>query len=261
MPKNKRRDNTEEQNHDGNSNDEDSNDSKTTTNKQSKGAIVLGVYLHCQGCVETVVKSLRGFDGVEEIEPNTRDHRVIVKGNNADPIRVAERVRNKLGKHVELISPLPRKQPEKKVEKKPETPKVVETVLKINLHCEGCAKDVRRCILKMKGVQTVNVDMKKSHVMVKGSFDPQSLIAYISKKGGRHAEMVNVKNKQSKNDGEQREGDQHENSKKEKEKEKEKEREKEKEKDGKIAYPNVPPGLVYAPQLFSDENPNACSIM
>ncbi|KAI3733315.1 hypothetical protein L6452_12757 [Arctium lappa] len=234
--------------------DENSKESKTTSKKPSTGVIVLGVYLHCQGCVETVVKSLRGFDGVEEIEPNTKDHRVIVKGNKADPIRVAERVRNKSGKHVELISPVPKKQREKKlVEKKPETPKVVETVLKINMHCEGCAKDVKRCILKMQGVQTVNVDMKKSHVIVKGSFDPKNLVAYISKKGGRHAEMVNVKNKQSKNDGEQREGDQHEK--------KEKEKEKEKEKDGKNAYPNVPPELVYAPQLFSDENPNACSIM
>ncbi|PWA80286.1 hypothetical protein CTI12_AA199760 [Artemisia annua] len=39
---------------------------------------------------------------------------------------------------------------------------------------------------------------------------------------------------------------------------------KDKGKDGKnigLSYPNVPPGLVYAPQMFSDENPNACSIM
>ncbi|KAJ9554572.1 hypothetical protein OSB04_018617 [Centaurea solstitialis] len=279
--KNKARGNSEEENHqEGNSNNDENNSKESKDNKQSsnnsnnnnKGAIVLGVYLHCQGCVETVVKSLRGFEGVEEIEANTKEHRVIVKGNNADPTKVADRLRKKSGKHVELISPLPKKQPEKKQpEKKPEvTPKVVETVLKINLHCEGCAKDVKRCILKMQGVQTVNVDMKKSHVTVKGGFDPKNLVAYITKRSGRHAEIVNAKNnnnKQNKNDGdgEQREGggggDQ--NGKKEKDNNN-KEKEKEKEKDGKNAtagYPNVPPGLVYAPQLFSDENPNACSIM
>ncbi|KAI3515855.1 hypothetical protein L1887_14760 [Cichorium endivia] len=253
MGKNKQRPggNSEEQNHNESNNDgadENSDESKTkSNNKQSNGVIVLGVYLHCQGCVETVVKSLRGFDGVEEVEPNTNDHRVIVKGKTADPIRVAERVRQKSGKHVDLISPIPKKQQEKKAEKKPEQPKVVETVLKIHLHCEGCAKDVKNCLYKMQGVQTVNVDMKTSHVIVKSTCDPKDLVAYISKRAGRHAEMVNVKNqKKNKNEDEQKE--EHENPKKEKGKDK----------NTGSAYP---PGLVYAPQLFSDENPNACSIM
>ncbi|KAI3789211.1 hypothetical protein L2E82_02001 [Cichorium intybus] len=250
MGKNQQRGNSEEQNHNESNNDgahENSNESKTKSN--NNGVIVLGVYLHCQGCVETVVKSLRGFDGVEEVESNTNDHQVIVKGKTADPIRVAERVRQKSGKHVVLISPIPKKQQEKKAEKKPEPPKVVETVLKIHLHCEGCAKDVKKCLYKMQGVQTVNVDMKTSHVIVKSTCDPKDLVAYISKRAGRHSEMVNVKNqKKNKNEGEQKE--EHENPKKEKEKD---------HKGGKnTAYP---PGLVYAPQLFSDENPNACSIM
>lgn len=37
-------------------------------------------------------------------------------------------------------------------------PKVVEVVLKIYLHCEGCAKDIKSCILKMPGLlQTYNI--------------------------------------------------------------------------------------------------------
>lgn len=58
--------------------------------------------------------------GVEEVEPNTVTNRVTVKGKSADPMRVAERVRRKTGKHVDLISPIAKKQPEKKAEKKPE---------------------------------------------------------------------------------------------------------------------------------------------
>ncbi|MFS7908665.1 hypothetical protein Hanom_Chr01g00085821 [Helianthus anomalus] len=58
---------------------------------------------------------------VEEIEPNTKDNRVTVKGKAADAVKVAERVRRKTGKHVEIISPVQKKQqPEKKPEKKPE---------------------------------------------------------------------------------------------------------------------------------------------
>nr|GEV59593.1 agenet-like domain-containing protein [Tanacetum cinerariifolium] len=43
-----------------------------------------------------------------------------------------------------------KKQQEKKPQKKkPEASKVTEMVLKIHLHCEGCAKEVKYCILKM----------------------------------------------------------------------------------------------------------------
>jgi hypothetical protein len=38
-------------------------------------------------------------------------------------------------------------------------------------------------------------------------------------------------------------------------------KENDKDKNSGSPYPNVPPGLVYTPQLFSDENPNACSVM
>ncbi|CAH1420419.1 unnamed protein product [Lactuca virosa] len=264
--------NLEETNNDGT--DENSNESKAknnnNNNKQGNVVIVLGVHLHCQGCVETVVKSLRGFDGVEEIEPNTKDHRVIVKGKNADPIKVAERLRKKSGKHVDLISPIPKKQQEKKQqEKKPEAPKVVEKVLKMYLHCEGCAKEVKHCLHKMQGVQTVNIDMKASHshVIVKGSFDPNDLVAYISKRAGRHAEIVNVKNNQNKNKNEggvggdqQQKGENDHNWNGKKEKGNDHNNNNKKNTNG-FAYPQVPPELVYAQDLFSDENPNACSIM
>ncbi|KAI7749281.1 hypothetical protein M8C21_004272 [Ambrosia artemisiifolia] len=39
-------------------------------------------------CVEPAVKSLRGFDGVEEIETNTKDDRVTVKGKSIDAVRI-----------------------------------------------------------------------------------------------------------------------------------------------------------------------------
>ncbi|XP_076917142.1 heavy metal-associated isoprenylated plant protein 8-like [Bidens hawaiensis] len=241
--------NTEEPKPEENSNkadgaaDDKSNNQKSDKNNKA-GTIVLGVYLHCQGCVETLVKSLRGFEGVEEVEINAKDHRVTVKGKSADPVRVAERVKRKTGKHVDIIFPVQKKQqPEKKQEKKP------EYTLKMYIHCEGCAKDVKHCIHKMEGVQTVNVEMEKSQVTVKGTMDPKNLLEYIIKRAGRHAEIVIPKNKnKDKKDGEQKD----ENQKNEKNKDN---------KNAGSPYPNAPPGLVYAPQLFSDENPNACLIM
>lgn len=125
--------------------------------------------------------------GVEEIQIDAKNHKVTVKGKKADPTKVAERLRKKSGKHVNLISPIPPKE-EKKEEKKPEVklhkfviwlilrieniefrtplffsfffsgyfwmqaPVVIEVVLKIFLHCEGCAKEVKHCIHKMEGL-------------------------------------------------------------------------------------------------------------
>lgn len=40
--------------------------------------------------------------------------KVVVKGKNADPLKVCERVQNKSGRKVELISPLP-KPPEEEI--------------------------------------------------------------------------------------------------------------------------------------------------
>ncbi|PWA98182.1 Heavy metal-associated domain, HMA [Artemisia annua] len=99
----------------------------------------------------------------------------------------AEQVRRKLEKQVTSISPV---QIKIKQEKKPE---VTETVLKINLHCEGCANDVRRCVRKMAGVQSVEPDMNASTVTIKSTVDPEDLIARIKKKTGKNAENYKAK--------------------------------------------------------------------
>lgn len=75
--------------------------------------------------------------------------------------------------------------------------------------------------------------MEKNMVTVKGSMDPQKLVEFISKRSGRNAEIVKKTNKKATSDDIESKG-------------------------SKQTYPQE---LVYAPQLFSDENPNACSIM
>ncbi|KAL6529106.1 hypothetical protein OROHE_014850 [Orobanche hederae] len=202
------------------------------------GIIILGVNIHCEGCANDVLKCLRGFEGVEVIEIDAKNHKVNVKGKKADPIKVADRVRKKTGKHVELISPKPKKQV--KEEKKPEPePKVIEVVLKVYMHCEGCAKDVKHCIHDMKGVQTVDPEMTKNLVTVKGTMDPEKLVEFISKRCGRHATIV----KQNLISKEIKKKDDCSNH-----------------KDDNCCYLYISE-QVYAPQLFSDENPNFCSIM
>ncbi|KAG2565781.1 heavy metal-associated isoprenylated plant protein 7-like [Panicum virgatum] len=311
--------------------------------------VEMRVYMHCEGCARKVKKILRRFDGVEDVVADSKAHKVVVKGKKAaaDPMKVVERVQKKTGRKVELLSPIPPPPKEEKEEEKkkeePEPPKpeekkeppVIAVVLKVHMHCEACAEELRKRILKMKGVQSAEPDLKASEVTVKGVFEEAKLAEYVYKRTGKHAAIIKSEpvtppesagddkkakeEKKAEGGSEEKKDDSKEEKKDgkegggEKEEKKEKEKEKEggdaaagdekdkadKEKDAaaiaaanlymhypRFAFPGgyyppplPPPGYVYqpayppppvyappyhqamAPQIFSDENPNACSIV
>ncbi|PSS26981.1 Heavy metal-associated isoprenylated plant protein, partial [Actinidia chinensis var. chinensis] len=220
--------------------------SEATTKTYS--VIVLGVSMHCEGCADTVKQHLHSFDGIQQVEIDMSNHKVTVRGKIADPKMVVERLRRRTNNRVALISPVLKEKTEKEIkeEKRKEElrnkPMTVEVVLKVYMHCEGCAQDIKSRIHKMKGVLTVLTNMSTSQVTVKGAFEPHQLVEYINKKIGKHATIV------KKTPPTKKEGDN-------------KNEEQGKKMDIKDYYQMYPPGLVYAPQLFSEENPNACSIM
>ncbi|KAI9186254.1 hypothetical protein LWI28_015305 [Acer negundo] len=115
------------------------------------------------------------------------------------------------------------------------------------IHCEGCARDIKENLIRMEGVFTVELDMGKSQVRVKGVFDPPKLAEIITKRLGKHVEIV-------------------------KEEAIKKEEKKEKKKDEEenncmvINYPPPPNDQQplqndddYHYQIFSDENVNSTS--
>ncbi|GAB2289372.1 Heavy metal-associated isoprenylated plant protein 7 [Dionaea muscipula] len=262
--------------------------------------IVLRVYMHCEGCARKVKKSLKGFDGVEDVVADCKTHKVVVKGEKADPMKVLERVQRKSHRHVELVSPIPKppdaadeaKKPEEKpsvkAEEKAEEPKVITVVLQVHMHCEACAQEIKKRIERMKEVEVATPDLQNSEVTVKGTFEPANLVDYVYKRTGKHAVVV-------KQDPPPPPPSEAENKGKEEGKGVEKkgddkgEGEKKQgdgegggaaagaavEEDGKVVelkaneyyYHPAKYGLeMYAypyppPQIFSDENPNACSIM
>ncbi|KAG0480676.1 hypothetical protein HPP92_011214 [Vanilla planifolia] len=164
--------------------------------------IVLRVYMHCEGCARKVKRSLKGFEGVDEVTTDCKTHKVVVKGKKAaeDPLKVMERVQKKSGRKVELLTPLPPPKSEKKEEVKQEDkPKqeekkeelaVMFVVLKVHMHCEACAQEMKKRILKMKGVQEAEPDLKASQVTVKGIMDAAKLVEYVYKRTGKHAVVV-----------------------------------------------------------------------
>ncbi|KAL5760243.1 hypothetical protein ACOSQ2_019081 [Xanthoceras sorbifolium] len=217
---------------------------KQNQDDKDQKEIILKVHMHCEGCSTKVSDCLRGFDGVEEIKIDRANDKVIVKGEKADPVKVFQRVQKKYSRNVELLHPKPKANGEeaKKEEKKQPEPKVKVVTLKMYIHCEGCARDIKKNIVRMEGVYTVEPDTGKSQVTVKGVFDPPKLVEIIIKRMGKHVEIVKeeaakkVRNKEIEN----------------------------LDKEAKYVVYNPPPHLQqngYDCQIFSDENVNSCSIM
>ncbi|XP_023001059.1 heavy metal-associated isoprenylated plant protein 7-like [Cucurbita maxima] len=290
--------------------------------------IVLKVYMHCEGCARKVRRCLRGFEGVEDVITDCKTHKVVVKGEKADPLKVLNRIQRKSHRQVELLSPIPKppspeepkaaeeEEKEKpKPEEKKEEPPIVTVVLRVHMHCEACAQEIKKRILRMKGVDAVEPDLKGSQVSVTGAFDPPKLVEYVHKRTGKHAVIVKTDPEKKEKEGEAKEVKEEEKAGEESGKEKKgdgsgsggggggggggsgngDEKESSKEADGggdggnggdgkagvevaaeeerKVVelkkseyYTHYPQRYAmemyaYPPQIFSDENPNACSVM
>lgn len=297
--------------------------------------IILQVDMHCEGCKAKVRKALKEFKGVEGLDVSLQDQKVTIKGK-LDAKKVYETVKKKSGKRTILLYPDLKKIAEDAEKNKAEEPKKDEApppdpevmvVLKVNMHCTACAKQIRRSLLKMDGVTDVKEDFANSTVTVTGkSIDPGKLCARVKKRSGKHCEIVpppppppapkeeekkeEAKPAEEKKDEEKKEeakpaeekpaeagapaepekkeeekkeeapaeekkeekAEEKAEEKKEEEKKEEKKKEEKKEEGAEetktevkkyeyTPYRSVPEYYVYPPQLFSDENPNACSIM
>ncbi|GAB2221381.1 hypothetical protein Droror1_Dr00012557 [Drosera rotundifolia] len=265
--------------------------------------IVLRVYMHCEGCARKVKKCLRGFQGVEDVITDCKTHKVIVKGEKADPLKVLERVQRKSHRNVELLSPIPKppeaaalaeEEKKKAEEKEPvkaedDKPKVITVVLKVHMHCEACAQEIKKRIERIKEVEVATPNLKSSEVTVKGTFEADKLVEYVYKRTGKHAVVVKQDPPPPSAEADKKEeGKAKEESAEKEEKKGDGEGEPKKgggdgnggaaeeaTEDGKVVemraneYYYYPPKYaleMYAypyppPQIFSDENPNACSIM
>ncbi|XP_073036178.1 heavy metal-associated isoprenylated plant protein 7-like [Primulina eburnea] len=185
-------------------------------------------------------------------------------------------------------------------EKKAELP-AITVVLGVYMHCEACAQEIRKRIQKMEGVESVEPDLKGSQVVVKGVFEPEKLPEYVRKRTGKRAVIIKTepeKKEEEKKEGKE-EKKTGEGEKKEAKKTEEPAKDKIPAAAGVVeppapdpvvlvseadesklemrrnefynyqyaqnyqVYPQMPvfEMQAYPPQMFSDENPNACSVM
>ncbi|KAL8036234.1 hypothetical protein ABFX02_12G145800 [Erythranthe guttata] len=190
--------------------------------------VVLKVDLHCEGCAKKVRRFITQLEGVEKVKADCDAKKLTVTGN-VDPTWLREKIETKTKKKVDLISPLPKKpagvgvaaapaaggggdkkaedKPEKKAgddeNKKPKEAVVSTVVMKIRLHCDGCAHKIKRIILKnVEGVNSVATDLEKDLVTVIGTMDVKELTTYLKEKLKRGVEIVPPPKKVDNNGGE-----------------------------------------------------------
>ncbi|KAG7959609.1 hypothetical protein I3843_10G078600 [Carya illinoinensis] len=238
--------------------------------------IVLKVDMHCKACARKVTRALKGFAGVEGVTTDSKASKVVVKGKAADPIKVCERLQKKSGKKVKIISPLPKPSEETKeekieeikveaeIKKQEQPPAVITVVLKVRMHCEACAQVLQKQIRKIKGVESVETDLANDQVMVKGVVEPTRLVDYVYKRTKKQASIVKDEEKKEEKKEEEKKEDKEE-------KKQDGEEEGKGEDDMKIStdikrneyWPTskyLSEYYAYPAQIFSDDNPNACSV-
>uniref|UniRef100_A0ACD5WL15 Uncharacterized protein n=1 Tax=Avena sativa TaxID=4498 RepID=A0ACD5WL15_AVESA len=172
--------------------------------------VVVSVPVHCAGCARKLRRSLLRTDGFEEVTVDCSTNTVVVTGQKAleDPMMVVGMVERKTRKKVLLLSPSsPAKLPPPPAMKSKDTKKeaaatadlkndVAEldmnmaVVLKIERHCEACCEEMKKRILKIKGVDEAVPHMKSSQLMVKGVVEPATLVGFIHKCTGRKAAIM-----------------------------------------------------------------------
>ncbi|KAK3022071.1 hypothetical protein RJ639_047339 [Escallonia herrerae] len=189
--------------------------------------VVLKLDLHCEGCAKKVKRSIRHFDGVEDVKADSANNKLTVKGN-VDPAWLRESLEKKTKKKVELVSPQPKKdggggggggggdkksddksekkpaddkksdeksekKSDEKKSEKPKEPAKSTVVLKIRLHCDGCTHKIKRIISKFDGVDSVSFDLQKDLATVVGTMDVKELVPYLNRKLKRSVEVVPAK--------------------------------------------------------------------
>uniref|UniRef100_A0A8I6XGK1 HMA domain-containing protein n=2 Tax=Hordeum vulgare subsp. vulgare TaxID=112509 RepID=A0A8I6XGK1_HORVV len=169
--------------------------------------VVVSVPVHCDGCARKLRRSLLRLEGVDEVIVDHSTDTVVVTGQRAleNPIMVVDAVKRRTGKKALLLSPSPEKLPppvksedtKKQGAGAPDMKNDVAeldmemvVVLKIELHCEDCSEEMKRRILKIKGVEEAVPHIKSSQLMVKGMVEPATLVGFIHKCTGRKAAII-----------------------------------------------------------------------
>ncbi|KAL2527571.1 Heavy metal transport/detoxification superfamily protein [Abeliophyllum distichum] len=257
--------------------------------------LVLFVDLHCVGCAKKIERSILKIRGVEGVVIDMEKNQVTIKGV-VEAQAVCNKIMKKTKRRVKVLSPLPEAEGETMPEVVASQISELTTVeLNVNMHCLACAQQLKRKILKLKGVQTAETEFSSGKVMVTGIMDADKLVEYVYRSTKKQAKIVPQPPEEKKEEEKPAEEAKQEEKREEKteeggENKEEKDGENKEEtikgkiQDGEKKEETIKGEMNFSdeqymdklmhyyqplyvierippPQLFSDENPNACCIM
>ncbi|CAI9103368.1 OLC1v1001833C1 [Oldenlandia corymbosa var. corymbosa] len=197
----------------------------------------------------------RTLPGVHSVDVKFEKNEITVKGA-IEAKKIHARLQKWSKKKVEIVSET--KVVEKKEEKKDAKKETIKTIqMKVYIHCAECDRNLKRRLLRHKGIHNVKTDIKAQTVTIEGVVEQEKIITYMRTRIRKFAEVIPPKEKKEEKKEDKKEKVEVKVTEKIVEF-KEVEKVGVKNKDGDNLYFVH---YVYAPQLFSDENPNACSIM
>ncbi|KAJ0101944.1 hypothetical protein Patl1_05551 [Pistacia atlantica] len=248
---------------------------------------VLYVDLHCMGCAKKIEKSIMRIRGVEGVTTDMVQNQVTIKGI-VEPQAVCAKIMKKTKRRAKVLSPLSAFEGEPIPEVVTSQVSGLTTVeLSVNMHCEACAEQLKKKILKMRGVQTVLTELSTEKVTVTGTMDANKLVDYVYRRTKKQAKIVPQpepepqpeppaeEKKEEENKEAQKPAEEEAKPAEEKVEEEKPPEEAAKKEEGseninieeenmkRMMYLYQPVYVIERippPQLFSDENPNACTI-
>ncbi|KAM1784081.1 hypothetical protein ACFX11_042339 [Malus domestica] len=151
---------------------------------------VLVVDLHCVGCAKKIERSIMRIRGVEGVVIDMAKNEVTIKGI-VEPQAVCNKIMKKTKRIAKVLSPLPAAEGEAIPEVVASQVSGLVTVeLEVNMHCEACAEQLKRKILKLRGVQSAVTDHSSGKVMVTGTMDGDKLVEYVYRRTKKQARIV-----------------------------------------------------------------------
>ncbi|XXG75354.1 hypothetical protein AAC387_Pa07g3878 [Persea americana] len=129
-------------------------------------------------------------------------------------------------------------------EEEKDPPEVITVEFRVSMHCKACERCVVRALSKVKGVETITIDMNNHKAIATGQIKPEKALKKLKKKTGKRVEIV-LKDEDSKGSASNTEGDNVEPD---------------------LKVETTPLMLDDLEQcmlltMFNDENPNACYVM
>ncbi|KAJ4726773.1 Heavy metal-associated isoprenylated plant protein [Melia azedarach] len=151
---------------------------------------VLFVDLHCVGCAKKIEKSIMRMRGVEGVTMDMAHNQVTIKGV-VEPRAICAKIMKKTKRRAKVLSPLPAAEGEPIPEVVTSQVSGLTTVeLNVNMHCEACAEQLKKKILKMRGVQTAATELSTGKVTVTGTMDANKLVEYVYRRTKKQAKIV-----------------------------------------------------------------------